>query len=160
VEVPSPSRQASLAELCLLNMQVRGTPEGFGLRTVEVRALSRDDRPILFAPPESIHAHLTRALAVWDASVARARDPHAAAAACARFWMTYVAIHPFLDGNGETGRRFLARELGRRGMRLTTFAFLDRCLIEGEPESDLGRLTAVFLLSLDLASPAFAQENT
>lgn len=145
-----PSKTASL--LFALNLRVRGedgSPDFRfpGLRSAPAWCVTRDGRAVEFAAPAEIPAALERCLARWREDAAAGGDALRLAFAAARFWLAFIAIHPFVDGNGRTARAYLRRELDALGCAIGDFALIDRYLIEGRPE-DLERLAWLFLLSI------------
>lgn len=117
-----------------------------GLRDAPAWCLARDGSVVRFAAPEDVASSLETCLADWRDSTALARDPLALASACARFWRSFIGIHPFVDGNGRTAKEFLRRELEPLGSAIPDFKLLDRFLMEGK-DDELEKLTWLFLVS-------------
>lgn len=142
-----------LSRLLALNLRVRGvedaaSPRAPGWRDRPAWCVTRDGRRVAFAPPAAIDPHLRRCLERWEELAAARPTWKEAAAGAARFWLAFIAIHPFVDGNGRTAKAFLRMGLERLGYRVRGFELIDRLLLEGRPD-DLDRLAALFLVSLE-----------
>ncbi|MBI4348894.1 MAG: Fic family protein [Elusimicrobia bacterium] len=141
----------SLTTLLALNLRCRGLDqEGSrapGWRRERAYCVARDGRVVSFVAPELVEPMLGGCLGRWIEEAARRPGLPELARSVARFWLAFVAIHPFVDGNGRTAKAFLRSELERLGYRLLGFDLIDRYLIEGRP-ADFDRLTALFLVSI------------
>ena len=143
-------RQLSL--LLVLNLRSRGAETSHGDRAPGLRVqpaccVARDGRLVTFAAPEAIRPFLYKCVEQWLGSTTERPSPRDVAAAAARFWLTFVAVHPFVDGNGRTAKAFLRMELEPLGFAISGFELIDRYLIEGKA-GDLENLAALFLMSI------------
>ncbi len=139
-----------LSVLLGLNLRLRGEtlePGRFpGLRARPARCVARDGRIVAFAAPGDIPAALRGCVERFHRELSEGTAPLPVAYAAARFWLAFIAIHPFEDGNGRTAKAYLRLALEPVGFSIPDFALVDRYLIEGP--ADVERLTWLFLVSL------------
>lgn len=57
----------------------------------------------------------------------------------ARFWLQFMTIRPFLDGNRRTARTFLARFFTQQGLTVKNFTPLKKFPTTGRLEEDLAQ---------------------
>ena len=69
-------------------------------RTIDTYLKDTEDKEVAFAPHEQIDTALEAAVAAHNNSPRKIHD-------IARFFLTYNAIHPFMDGNGRVERLLL-----------------------------------------------------
>jgi Fic family protein len=110
-------------------------------RSVPVAILGSAHTP---SPHYLIREHMEALIADYENLK---RDRHIIAAA-AEFHLRFEGIHPFIDGNGRTGRLILNLELIKSGFLPVNIKFADRrkyydCFESGAPEA-LSRLIAAY----------------
>jgi Fic family protein len=88
-------------------------------RTVELAILVSAHAP---TPHYLVHEHMTSLLADYEDAK---RSKHIIEAA-AEFHLRFEGIHPFIDGNGRTGRLILNLELIKAGFLPVNIKFADR----------------------------------
>jgi Fic family protein len=136
-------------ELSLLNSRIRSFEGVQGLRNVEVNCIARDGLEVKFATPLQVYYQIGDVIIDFDNEVFLATGLDQTALACAKFWMRFVALHPFHDGNGRTGKSYILKVLKDKGYAIKSFGLLNRYLIKGNVEKDMLVLKTVFKLSIE-----------
>lgn len=118
-------------------------PYGHWIAEEHVGCLRRQHmglRPRRFGAPETIEASLNAILDDVNATVAGSNGPDALALAAEMHWR-FELVHPFVDGNGRTGRLVVLYTLRGAGVRPVLFTAGDkhsryyRAFDPGSPEA-------------------------
>jgi fido (protein-threonine AMPylation protein) len=97
--------------------------------------------------PDEIPRSVQALCADWAAEIAGATDEAARLDAIARFHRSFLAIHPFLDGNGRTARALLLQQcvdtFGRADMSRLDRGLMYQAAITAADAGDLKPLAGV-----------------
>ncbi len=85
---------------------------------------------ILAIPSAVCEEYLNALCERWNAAVEHAGDDRAALLAIAEFHCDFLAIHPFADGNGRTGRLLVSMLMQRSGFPFTALYPLDQVVLD------------------------------
>jgi fido (protein-threonine AMPylation protein) len=116
----------------------------FRTEAVSITLPGRPSRPS--HAPDEIPRSIQALCADWAAEIAGAADEAARLDAIARFHHRFLAIHPFLDGNGRTARALLLQQcldtFGRADMSRLDRGVVYQAAITAADTEDLSRSRA------------------
>ena len=139
----------TVENLTVLNAQLNNFNSPIGFRATDVSCVSRDGRRIQFVNHSEVPGLTEKCLTMFEENMARAIQIDDISFSCALFWIGFIAIHPFMDANGRTAKAVIAKELNKKRFHMITFDLIDRYLIEGNIDEDLGVLQKLFLASIE-----------
>jgi fido (protein-threonine AMPylation protein) len=143
------SRNESFRKLLVLNASLKDFKGRMGLRSVDLQCISRDGRTTRYAQSSLVPYLLKLTLEEFEESYHCAVTMADLAAASAKFWVWFLVIHPFSDGNLETARTFLKTRLEDKGFEIFNFESIERFPLSGErSEEDVDGLTKLFIMSM------------
>ncbi|MFK8136719.1 MAG: Fic family protein [Bdellovibrionales bacterium] len=108
-------------------------------RVEPVYCVSRDNRKIVFTSPELIESKLDSLLGLFNTYLTEVKNTKDLSKVLGIFWVGFISIHPFSDGNGRTAKKIIKSYTG-----LASLNFLDQYLIEGNAKSDIQALSNQF----------------
>lgn len=135
-------------ELLRISQRILNFEEAPGFRTINVVCRAYTGQTIRFAAPEHISTQLLGLMTKFHTLLEEAQDLEAYSHAFAVFWLGFIAIHPFVNGNGRTGKEYLVKKARQHGLVLAHPELLDRVLLLGDLPRDLGLLKIYFKSNL------------
>lgn len=121
-----------------------------GFRTVPVVCTARTGQTIRFTSPEMIGPQLLGLMNKVRNLLRANSDIDSVARAFSMFWLGFIAIHPFINGNGRTGKAYLEKKASELGFSLKNLHILDQILLLGDMNRDLSLLQIYFKSNLTL----------
>lgn len=121
-----------------------------GFRTVPVVCTARTGQTIRFASPEAIGPQLLGLMNKVRNQLRTNADLESVARAFSIFWLGFIAIHPFINGNGRTAKAYLEKKAGELGFTLKNIHILDQILLLGDTSRDLSLLQIYFKSNLTI----------
>lgn len=113
-------------------------------RTHDVFCVAATGQKVRFAPWAQVPGSYLQVLEVFDQRWSRAEAPSEIFAALSIFWLGHIAVHPFADGNGRVGKKFVKTKLREKGIFTIATDRLDAILLTGHTGHDLQRLNDYF----------------
>lgn len=141
----------TIDSLKVINASINNFEKPFGFRSSGVFCVARDGRKIEFVDHAQVPALIEKCLNLFNENMAESSRLDEIALSAALFWMGFIAIHPFVDGNGQTAKTVIEKALAKRQLRMITFDLIDRYLIEGDLEEDVPVLQKLFIASIERA---------
>lgn len=135
-------------ELLRISQRVLNYGEPPGFRTVNVFCRARTGETIRFASPDQIQGQLVSLMSKFQTMTSRCQDINDYARAFSVFWLGFIAIHPFINGNGRTGKEYLLKKANEKGLILNRPELLDGILLLGDLPRDLSLLQIYFKSNL------------
>jgi fido (protein-threonine AMPylation protein) len=127
-------------QLQVLNKRVLNLSSIPTFRNENVICLAHDGREIKFCEPSEIAGKLGLFLDNFQ----KYFDSKNIAQSISLFWLGFISIHPFQDGNGRTGKTFINEKLNNLGLQVKDYSLLDQLLLEGNTKKDLLNLKKTF----------------
>lgn len=135
-------------ELTRVNQRIVNYADPAGFRTVDVVCQARTGQTIRFASPEAIPTQLVGLLTKFENLIGRESTLENLSQAFSLFWLGFIAIHPFYNGNGRTGKVYLMHKAQEMGFVLRKPDTLDAILLQGDVQRDLSLLQIYFMSNL------------
>lgn len=135
-------------ELLRISQKILQYQEAPGFRTVDVFCVSKTGQKILFAAPEQVQKQLVGLMTNFRDLLSKSHDLGSYAKAFSVFWLGFIAIHPFINGNGRTAKEYLQNKIQESGLALSRMELLDGILLLGDLSRDLSLLQDYFLTHL------------
>lgn len=136
-----------LLRLSQRTLNFEGEP---GFRKVDVYCRARTGETIRFASPDHIPSQLFGLMKKVQSLLEQGTDIETISRAFSVFWLGFIAIHPFINGNGRTGKAYLLKKAQDLGLVLKKPEILDSILLLGEPKRDLTLLEIYFKSNLTI----------
>ena len=111
-----------------------------GIRTEEVVCVDRNNHRVDFLAPELIEASLSKCLANLNEDMSDPQDMKRVLFGLSRFWISFIAIHPFSDANGRTGKKIISNLLTHWRGRRFDLSELDKILLGPDFQENLKNL--------------------
>lgn len=131
----------------LLRISRRFTGES-DFRAIPVVCQARTGQIIRFTTPEAIPYQLIKLISKFQSLCKTAHSSSMLSEAFSLFWFGFIAIHPFTNGNGRTGKLYLNQKARELGYVLHQPDGLDGILLHGNIQQDLKELNNFFLKHL------------
>lgn len=142
---PASNEINELLRLSQLTLNYEGDP---GFRKVDVYCRASSGEKIRFAAPDLIPSHLLSLMSKVKSLLEQKNDIETISRAFSIFWLGFIAIHPFINGNGRTGKAYLLKKAQELGLVLKKTEILDSILLLGDPKRDLTLLEIYFKSNL------------
>ncbi|MBY0517207.1 MAG: Fic family protein [Bacteriovoracaceae bacterium] len=139
----------AINELCRLNARIEPSPVHTGLRQHDVFCVAKTGQKIRFTQPQNIAGQLSLILEKFDELYSEALELKSLSFALAYFWFGFIAVHPFANANGRTGKAYLLDKIKFKGMKLKDPEKLQAILLKGDTTEDLKQLTQYFYTHLE-----------
>lgn len=121
-----------------------------GFRTIDVFCRARTGETIRFASPDHIPSQLFGLMKKFQTMLDAGNDIETVSKAFSLFWLGFIAIHPFVNGNGRTGKVYIQKKADEIGYTLKKPEILDSILLLGDSKRDLSLLEIYFRSNLTL----------
>lgn len=144
------SATSEINELLRLSQRTLNFEGEPGFRKVDVYCRASTGEKIRFAAPDHIPAQLLGLMKKVKSLLEDQNDIEKVARAFSIFWLGFIAIHPFINGNGRTGKAYLMKKTQELGLELKKTEILDSILLLGEPKRDLSLLEIYFKSNLTI----------
>ena len=136
-----------LLRLSQLTLNYEGEP---GFRQVDVYCRAITGEKIRFAAPDHIPSQLLGLMKKVKSHLEEKSDIDTVSRAFSIFWLGFIAIHPFINGNGRTGKAYLMKKTQELGLVLKKSEILDSILLLGDAKRDLSLLEIYFKSNLTI----------
>lgn len=121
-----------------------------GFRKIDVYCRARTGETIRFAAPDHIPSQLFGLMKKFQTMLENGKDVESVSKAFSLFWLGFIAIHPFINGNGRTGKAFIQKKAQDLGFVLKKAEILDSILLLGDTKRDLYLLEIYFRSNLTI----------
>jgi len=122
---------------------------GQEVRKHEVFCVDRNRQVVGFVPPEEVEDLLAELEASWKDCRLEELPILKLSEVLARFWWSFIGIHPLADGNRRTAWSFLTSEVETRtSFVVSTDNLVNKVLLTGRLDLDLSKLQIAFLYSI------------
>lgn len=139
-------------ELVVINSKIQCFKQPLGFRSQSVYCLSREGQQITFAPPHQVLPLLQKITTEFLFSIQKDTTIQGFVQAITLFWIGFISIHPFNDGNGRTAKEFIRRIALTTAYEVVSFDLLDKVLLTGNLKSDIPRVETALLLRIQKTS--------
>lgn len=133
--------QNDINQLIRLNQKILNTLSFSQFRTKPVFCLAKTGQIIKFIAPELISISLIKIIDNFKIQMEKENN---IAFSMAYFWIGFISIHPFENGNGRTGKEYIRLKLQEYGYALKHPQKLNEILITGNTKIDLKNITTFF----------------
>lgn len=113
-------------------------------RKVTVVCQAKTGQIVRFTPPEAIPYQLIKLMSKFQTLCISASGSSELSEAFSLFWLGFIAIHPFTNGNGRTGKLYLIQKARELGYVFHQPEGLDMILLWGNIQEDLKELNSFF----------------
>lgn len=137
-----------LMDLCLLNARILEF-KTIGFRNGEVICSNQDGQIYGFIDHKMVVSCLETATRTFIADLTQSTNLHEVSRACALFWMRFISIHPFTDGNGRTGHSYISSQLAKHGWVLSGSHYRQLTIGHLSPEETHRHLSWLFFISIE-----------
>ena len=121
---------------------------GTDFREIPVVCQARTGQIIRFTSPEAIPYQLIKLISKFQSLCKTEHALSDPSQAFSLFWFGFIAIHPFTNGNGRTGKLYLIQKAREMGYVFHQPKELDSILLRGNVQQDLKELHSFFLQHL------------
>lgn len=135
-------------DLIRINQRVLNYSLPGGYRTDDVVCVARTGQKVRFAPHAVVPGSMELLINKFTTLLEESKDLEKFAYALSFFWLGFIAIHPFPNGNGRTGKEFLSLMAKEKNLSISSIADLDKILLTGNLNQDLPQLQHIFINSL------------
>jgi fido (protein-threonine AMPylation protein) len=130
--------------LLLINQKILNYSGNCGFRNHDVVCLAKTGQTVRFTSPNVLHSQLNLLMENFYSFYEKANNSDSLSAAFSYFWLGFIAIHPFTDGNGRTGKEYISQKIKEKKLPKKNLASLDSILLKGETTKDLQQLRNIF----------------
>jgi fido (protein-threonine AMPylation protein) len=131
-----------LNHLILLNQRFNSV-EKWQIRQCDVYC-EDETRVFHFAHYKKINQLLLKTLKLFVLSFQRAKSKSEVARSLSLFWLSFISIHPFRDGNGRTAKAYINEKLKLKSFHLNNLSVLDHFSYENLSKETLDAYTELF----------------
>lgn len=138
-----------LNKIILMNASLVQYKNKIALRDEDVCCVRRDGKLAIFGNKDKVLRSFITYIDLWKNNFGKAQNLKDVARSSAHFWLTFISIHPFEDGNGRTAKKLLEKIVTMKGFKVKSYYFIDRYLFKGDVKEDLFHLENLFVASLE-----------
>ncbi len=140
--------ESQIDHLVLLNSQILNF-KNIGIRNKPVFCKDKQGTEYEFLPPEVVPEALSLVLEDFSGRWEMANSLDTIARLCAQFWLNFISIHPFENGNGRTAESYLVDRLYEKDLELRDVrVFKGYVMGHQSADEDFKNLYKLFLVSI------------
>lgn len=122
--------------LSTLNARYQNKRDNLSFRKNNVYCLAQSGQKVRFSKPEEIPPLMVAVLEKFITLYKEATNKEELSYALGVFWIGFISIHPFSNGNGRTAKAYLKQKAKEKNYELAS-EILDSILITGKLQDDI-----------------------
>lgn len=127
---------AELNILFTLNARYQNNADNLSFRKNNVYCLAQNGQKVRFSKPEEIPTLIVAVLEKFVTLYKDANTKEDLSYALSLFWIGFISIHPFSNGNGRTAKAYLRQKAKEKNFELAS-EMLDSILLTGKLQDDI-----------------------
>jgi hypothetical protein len=130
------------------NSLILGHGPECGLRRENVFCIAKTGQKIKFTPHQEVAGSLALLMEQFLELNTHAQTLEEVALSYSYFWLGFIGIHPFMNGNGRTAKAYLIKKAQSQNFELNVHG-LDGILLKGNLQEDMNQLIQYFITNLN-----------